>query len=89
MIYELVSLGNETLLRLDEAESADLLSALKLLKAWAEVNNWKLAERDSDGDANCFMQVIYFLDDLPEEPKAAAPVLTKREREAVLGLIRP
>lgn len=87
MIYELVSLGNKTLLRLNEAESADHLSALKLLRAWAEVNNWKLAERDSDGDANCFMQVIYFLDDLPEAPKAP-PVLTKREREALLGLIR-
>ena len=54
MIYELVSLGNETLLRLNKAESADLLSALKLLKAWAEVNNWKLAERDSDGGRKLF-----------------------------------
>jgi hypothetical protein len=76
MHYELVSFGDEVLLRLTDAESANHGAAMRQIKTWVAANDYKLFKNAKDTTGNCVIQAIYFSDDLPDERDANA--ITKR-----------
>jgi hypothetical protein len=76
MHYELVSFGDEVLLRLTDAESVDYGTATKQIKTWVEDNGYKLFKNAKDTTGSCVIQAIYFADDLPDERGAEA--ITRR-----------
>jgi hypothetical protein len=68
MHYELISFGDEVLLRLTDAESVDHGAAMRQIKTWVAANDYELFKNAKDTTGNCVIQAIYFSDDLPDEP---------------------
>jgi hypothetical protein len=60
MIYRLVTFGEEVVLTLTETESDSHKFAMQKLKAWADVNGYRLARSPGDSEANCVAQTIHF-----------------------------
>ena len=65
-IYQLVTIGEEVSLVLRVAESSDKRTAMRELKQWADANGWNLKLRPDHEEADCIIEELAPVLNLPE-----------------------